>query len=217
MVSVSPHNSSSSPSGYHFGEKFFYGTGHTHLSGTGCADLGSVIITVTTGEIKTHPDQYRQQYSDEKAAPGYYSVHLDSADVTMECTSTLHCGIIKIKSHKDQEINLLLDAGRSLAIMGGGEADIISGTEQQGFNISGGFCGEDNRQETYFYSVSDKPAHSKGTWLNDNVSVNSNATRRDSSVGIWQTYFLRKGEELLLTNTFFSMMNEILQKRHLKN
>ena len=139
MVSVSPHNHYGSPSGYEFGEDFFYGVGHTHLSGTGCADLGSIIVTVATGEIKTLPEQYRQRYSNEKASPGYYSVHLDSADVTLECTSTLHCGIIKIVSGRDQKINLLLDAGRSLAITGGGEAYIISDTGQQGYNISGGF------------------------------------------------------------------------------
>ncbi|MGE5795870.1 MAG: glycoside hydrolase family 92 protein, partial [Ignavibacteria bacterium] len=45
MVSVSPHNSPGSPSGYIHGEKYFYGFGHTHLSGTGCADLGSIILT----------------------------------------------------------------------------------------------------------------------------------------------------------------------------
>lgn len=198
MVSVSPHNHYGSPSGYTFGEDFFYGVGHTHLSGTGCADLGSIIVTVTTGEVKTFPEKYRQRYSDEKAAPGYYSVHLDSADVTLECTATLHCGIIKIKSGRDQKINLLLDAGRSLAITGGGEADIISDTVQQGYNISGGFCGEENRQVVYFYSITDRPAQTKGIWLNEKISGSREAAGVDSSLGIWQSFYLRKGEELLL-------------------
>jgi putative alpha-1,2-mannosidase len=39
MVSVSPHNSPGAPSGYISGGQYFYGFGHTHLSGTGCADL----------------------------------------------------------------------------------------------------------------------------------------------------------------------------------
>ncbi len=198
MVSVSPHNSSVSPSGYRSGEEFFYGAGHTHLSGTGCADLGSIIVTVTTGNIKTEPDQYRQHYSNEKASPGFYSVHLDSAGVTLECSASPHCGIIKITSDRDQKINLLLDAGRSLAITGGGEVNVTSVTELQGFNISGGFCGEDNRQKTFFYSVSNKSALRHGTWINENINDDSEAAAIDSSLGIWQTYSLRKGETLLL-------------------
>ncbi len=198
MVSVSPHNSIGSPSGYRSGEEFFYGAGHTHLSGTGCADLGSIIVTVTTGTVTTEPDQYRQHYSEEKAVPGIYSVHLDSSGVTMECSASIHCGIIKIRSDRDQKVNLLLDAGSSLAIMGGGEVSITSLTESEGFNISGGFCGEDNRQKIYFYSVTDKPALTQGTWINGNITSDSRAAAIDSSLGIWRTYRLRKGEKLLL-------------------
>ncbi len=198
MVSVSPHNSYNSPPGYIFGEKFFYGAGHNHLSGTGCADLGSIIFTVTTGEVRTSPDQYRQHYSSELAEPGYYSVHLDSAQVTMECTASMRCGIIKIRSDKDQRVNVLLDAGRSLAITGGGEVHLLSGTEQEGYNISGGFCGEENRQKTYFYTVTDKTPLSEGTWLNDRITGNSNTSAADSSTGIWQVYHLKEGEELLI-------------------
>lgn len=197
MVSVSPHNSYS-PSGYLFGEEYFYGVGHTHLSGTGCADLGSILVTVTGCEIGTLPDQYRQHYSNEQAEPGYYSIHLDSAQVTMECTSSLRCGVIKIRSDKDQKINLLIDAGRSLAITGGGEVHLLSGNEQEGFNISGGFCGEENRQKIYFYSVTDRQADSRGTWLNDKLSGNSEAAGIDSSLGSWQTFNMKKGEELIL-------------------
>jgi putative alpha-1,2-mannosidase len=40
MVSVSPHNSPGSPPGYVNEKEYFYGFGHNHLSGTGCADLG---------------------------------------------------------------------------------------------------------------------------------------------------------------------------------
>ena len=197
MVSVSPHTSYS-PSGYLHGEIYFYGVGHTHLSGTDCADLGSIIVTVTTGEIRTSPEQYRQHYSNEQAEPGYYSVHLDSAQVTMECTSSLRCGIIKIRSDKDQKINLLIDAGSSLAITGGGEVHLLSGTVQEGYNISGGFCGEENRQRTYFYSVTDKPANSRGTWFIDKLLEDQGAGGIETSLGTWQTFDLKKGEEVVL-------------------
>ncbi|MGE5810059.1 MAG: glycoside hydrolase family 92 protein, partial [Ignavibacteria bacterium] len=58
MVSVSPHNSPGSPSGYIHGEKYFYGFGHTHLSGTGCADLGSIILTAVKTFVPDSPHEY---------------------------------------------------------------------------------------------------------------------------------------------------------------
>src|SRR5690606_20392376 len=87
MVSVSPHNSPGSPSGYIFGEKYFYGFGHTHLSGTGCADLGSIILTVSDTNSNFTPDSYKTTYLNEEASPGYYSLILDKLNLKMEATA----------------------------------------------------------------------------------------------------------------------------------
>lgn len=198
MVSVSPHNCSDCPSGYQYGEEYFYGLGHTHLSGTGCAELGNIIVTATTGDISTRPNDYKQHYSTERAEAGYYSVNLDSADITLEATATIRCGFIRIISHRDQKINILIDAGRSLAITGGGEINILSDTTVEGFNISGGFCGEANRERVYFYAEFSRPANGNGTWKDDSVSEKKEMMVIDSSTGSWHVFNLGKGDSVLI-------------------
>src|SRR5512136_1543178 len=42
-------------SGYHYSDNSIMGFSHTHLSGTGCADYGDILLMPTTGELKTQP------------------------------------------------------------------------------------------------------------------------------------------------------------------
>ncbi|WKZ68950.1 MAG: GH92 family glycosyl hydrolase [Melioribacteraceae bacterium] len=152
MVSVSPHNSTGVPSGYIYGEKYFYGFGHTHLSGTGCSELGNIVVTVSKTS-STEPENYKTIYSNEIASPGYYSLYLNENKIKAEVSATERNGIIKFTSEEETEINLLIDTGRNLSLVGGGEIEILSNREITGYNISGGFCGEENRKNVYFYSV----------------------------------------------------------------
>jgi predicted alpha-1,2-mannosidase len=198
MVSVSPHNCTDCPSGYRFGEKSFYGLGHTHLSGTGCADFGSIILTAGTGKINTDPELYKQPYTNEKAEVGYYTLHLDKSNLTLEAAATLRCGITKIVSDKDQSINVLIDVGKSLAITGGGEINILSDSTVEGYNISGGFCGEANREKIYFFAEFSQKAEKNGIWKNNLVSDAKKDQVVDSSLGSWHIFNLKKGESVLI-------------------
>ena len=40
-------------SGYHYSDSVIIGFSHTHLSGTGCADLGDVLVMPFMGEVRT--------------------------------------------------------------------------------------------------------------------------------------------------------------------
>ena len=40
-------------SGYHYSDSVIIGFSHTHLSGTGCADLGDVLLMPYTGDVRT--------------------------------------------------------------------------------------------------------------------------------------------------------------------
>src|SRR5512146_2649485 len=51
MVSVSPHTDLQAPAGYGRAGTQFYGFGHVQLSGTGCRELGSVILSVARGPL----------------------------------------------------------------------------------------------------------------------------------------------------------------------
>lgn len=198
MVSVSPHNSLSAPSGYLSGEDFFYGLGHTHLSGTGCAELGNIIVTATRATASSEPQNYKSKYSDEKASPGFYSVSLSDYKINIEATATERCGLIKFVSNEEGEINIIIDAGRSLGLLGGGMIEINSGEEVEGYNISGGFCGEENREKIYFSSKFSKECDSKFIIVNDKKINESSAEVTDSSLAVCYTFKVNKGEEIYL-------------------
>jgi len=58
MVQLSPDTGTGGwdwCSGYHYSDRSIMGFSHTHLSGTGCADYGNVLIMPTTGGLKTVP------------------------------------------------------------------------------------------------------------------------------------------------------------------
>ena len=88
-------------SGYHYSDSIIVGFNHSHLSGTGCSDLGDVILMPFTGAVRTTSgtqdniegscsSYYR--HANEKAAPGYYSVKLDNG-VKVELTATERVGM----------------------------------------------------------------------------------------------------------------------------
>ena len=78
-------------SGYHYSDDTIYGFSQTHLSGTGVEDFCDVLImpvdaSFATPESHLDKTQYRSHFShkNEKAEPGYYSVHLDKNNVDVE-------------------------------------------------------------------------------------------------------------------------------------
>jgi predicted alpha-1,2-mannosidase len=67
-------------SGYHYSDSIIYGFSHTHLSGTGVADLCDVLLTPILGTGSMAFDRQGTasvfRHADEEAAPGYYKVEL---------------------------------------------------------------------------------------------------------------------------------------------
>jgi predicted alpha-1,2-mannosidase len=198
MISISPHNAPQSPSGYIAGEKYFYGFGTTHLSGTGCSDLGSIIISANSGNQMINPEEYKAPYKDEKASPGYYSLYLPQIKVKAEVTSAARSGLIKYESSENILLNVLIDAGRNLSIVGGGSVRRVSETEIEGYNISGGFCGEDNRQTTYFSIKFNMPSENSRIWLNDNFISDNFKSTVDTSIGCLMNFKVSPDNPLLI-------------------
>jgi predicted alpha-1,2-mannosidase len=188
MVSVSPHNSLSSPSGYFAGRRTFYGFGHVHLSGTGCADLGSIIVTASRGTIHTSPEEYGSAFTGETASAGYYAAILEQEEILAEATASIRCGITRFTPRSDGKLNILIDAGRCLSIPGGGSVNIVTPADVEGYNIAGGFCGESNRERVYFVAQFSIPSSASGTWHGPRVGAEARATAQDSAVGCWFTF-----------------------------
>jgi predicted alpha-1,2-mannosidase len=102
MVQLSPDtrdNGWDGCSGYHYSDGSILGFSHNHLTGTGCADLGNVMLIPTVGALKltpgAHPGeghQSRFSHANESARPGYYSVLLQDYNVKVELTATARAG-----------------------------------------------------------------------------------------------------------------------------
>ncbi len=99
MVQLSPDNGSEGwdwCSGYNYADSTIAGFSHTHLSGTGCGDWIDLSVMPNTELIpdKTEYFKVHFKHSNEKAAPGYYSVKLDNG-INVSLTSTERCGLHK--------------------------------------------------------------------------------------------------------------------------
>jgi predicted alpha-1,2-mannosidase len=105
-------------SGYHYPDAWILGFSHTHLSGTGCPDLGDLLILPFTGQINKSgtyeplaAGRFRSRFSHgkEQAQPGYYRVTLESYDILAELTATAHAGMHRYTFPSSSQGHILLD------------------------------------------------------------------------------------------------------------
>lgn len=105
-------------SGYHHDDTSIMGFSHTHLSGTGAADLLDILLMPGTGPIKTEPgsrenpsEGYRSRFShkNERGEPGYYSVFLDDYNVLAELTTTARVGLHRYTFPEDASSHFIVD------------------------------------------------------------------------------------------------------------
>lgn len=134
MVQLSPDTNDSGwdwCSGYHRSDGSIMGFSHTHLSGTGAADLLDVLLMPTTGELKLEPgtrerpdDGYRSRFShgDEEATPGYYSVKLANG-VRVELTASERVGLQRYTFPAAERAHVVLDLAHMVQGEGGGVLD----------------------------------------------------------------------------------------------
>jgi predicted alpha-1,2-mannosidase len=102
MVQLSPDtrdNTWDGSSGYHYSDGSILGFSHNHLTGTGCPDLGNLLLMPTVGDLRLTPgdrpgDGYRARFSHqaEISRPGYYEVLLPDYNVKVELTATARAG-----------------------------------------------------------------------------------------------------------------------------
>ena len=106
-------------SAYHYSDSILIGFSHTHLSGTGIADLGDVLIMPYTGAVKTKrgeqdkltDDDYavKFKHADEEVRPGYYSVKLQKYGIKAELSATERVGIHKYTFPETDEAHIIID------------------------------------------------------------------------------------------------------------
>ncbi len=115
MVQLSPDTRNTTwdgSSGYHQSDSAILGFSHTHLSGTGCQDLGDFLfLPFIGGDL---PASLPFSHEDEQASPGYYRVDFPKSGMTVELTATTRTGVHRYSYKGEGERHVLVDAAYNI-------------------------------------------------------------------------------------------------------
>jgi predicted alpha-1,2-mannosidase len=121
MIQISPDTDRTNwdtDSGYEYADPTILGFSLTHLSGTGCPDLGDFLFMPQVGKpafvsgTKDHPEEgYQSAFShaDEFASAGYYKVKLQKSGVIAEMTAGKRAAILRFTFPASDEASILTD------------------------------------------------------------------------------------------------------------
>jgi predicted alpha-1,2-mannosidase len=126
-------------SGYRNSDTTIIGFSQTHLSGTGCADLGDLRL-LPGRDIRTSDVAYHQDKSRESATPGYYSAFLIEPQVKVEVTATPHVAVYRFKYEGGLPAQMLVDCQYGICAAGILSTHVLDSdvkVESSGFRISG--------------------------------------------------------------------------------
>jgi len=98
-------------SGYNYRDEVIYGFSHTHLSGTGCADLFDILVMPSVGNFPSAKASFPSRFSheNESARPGFYQVKLLDFNVLAELTATEHVGFHRYTFPRGSHSHILVD------------------------------------------------------------------------------------------------------------
>jgi len=112
LIQASPETGNDSwryCSGFNFADDSIMGFAQTHLNGTGCSDLGDILLFPFHGTIQNGIYKSRYDKANQEASPGYYKVHLTDSDVDVELTATQRTAFHKYTYQQDSPARLLVD------------------------------------------------------------------------------------------------------------
>ena len=146
--------------GYHYDDATLKGFSHTHLSGTGCIDLGDILFRPTTQKLDLAAENIYQSaafsHKDEKASAGYYSVLLKDEGIKAELTATTHVGIHRYTFPSGKEASVIIDLAHLLdnEYIYGATLEQTAANEIAGMRRTRGWT---DNQYVYFVAQFSKP------------------------------------------------------------
>ncbi len=168
MVQVGPDTGTDTwehCAGYFNEDSSILGFSHTHLSGTGCPDMGDIMFMPVTGPVTFYQGDkentstgYRSAFShdSEEAHPGYYKVQLDDYNIEAELTATERVGFHRYTFPATESAGIIIDMEHGI-----GDTTIesniylLNDTTVVGKRRSAGFVSD---HTYYFYAKLSKPA-----------------------------------------------------------
>jgi predicted alpha-1,2-mannosidase len=191
--------------GYHYSDSTILGFSHMHLSGTGIADYGDVLLMPTVGamrivagDIKIPGSGYRSRFSHEheKASPGYYRVQLEDYNVNAELTTSQRIGFHRYTFPTSDNANIIIDLQHGLGPdkVIASDIQIVNDKEVAGFRRSEGWAKD---QYVYFVAQFSKPFSSFGTAVNDTLHPNEHSSSGTNIKG-YVRFSTSKNEKILV-------------------
>lgn len=181
MVQLGPNNLSKGwdwCSGYHDSDSTIIGFSHSHLSGTGIADLADIIFMPVTHmpDIKNKllsPEDYVSTFSkhNEIVSPGYYSVILDKYRIKVEMTATERTGLQKYSYPEDKDAYVLIDLDEGAKSLMTRKGTLESSFQQLNDSVVNGYRVSDEwalDHKTFFTTVFSAPIKEVKLYKNGN-------------------------------------------------
>lgn len=191
-------------SGYHYSDSIVTGFSQLHLSGTGIGDLGDVLITPFTGELKTSPGTqkdplsgYASLYShnDETAQAGYYAVTMKRYGILAELTASERVAMHQYTFPEAEQahiaINLVMGIGWDKPV--NTFLKKIDDETYVGYRFSSGWAVD---QRLFFAIKVSKPI-SKLELFDKGKPVSGDSAKGPAVVGVL-SFQAKKGEKVLL-------------------
>ena len=105
-------------SGYQYGDTDLFGFSSSHISGSGCADLGDVLLLPFTRAAVAPRVKLPFEKASEKASPGYYAARLPGEGVLAEMTATPRVALYRFTYPESETQRLLVDLQHGIVVFG---------------------------------------------------------------------------------------------------
>lgn len=184
MIQVGPQNIHKGwdwCSGYHYSDSIVIGFTHTHLNGTGCADLGDILLMPYTGDVRTSRGSQEDisgscssyySHDNETVRPGYYSLTMDNG-IGVELTATERVALHRYTYPAGQTPRLLINLQEG----NGDTAYETSLTKVDDYTIEGyRFSSGWSRHKVYFCLRSEQPIASIALFEGDAPAADKSET-----------------------------------------
>lgn len=159
--------------GYHYSDSTILGFSHTHLSGTGVADYGDILIMPFSGKRPSPAITSRFSHAEESASPGYYRVLLKDFNINAELTATQRVGVHRYTFPPSQESGIIINLQHGLGPdrVIASRLTITGQNEVSGYRRSEGWAKD---QHIYFVAKFSKPFEKTGLFLDDSLHEGKN-------------------------------------------
>ncbi len=148
-------------SGYHYSDTGIIGFSHTHLSGTGCADLCDILVRPSTVKPEVVDGLYDKtplafSHDDEEAYAGYYSVEFKKDGIFAEMTARPRTGVHRYTFEGTGSRYILIDLIHTTGdqILEKTEIQVVSDKEVRGLKKGTGWTPQ---QYAYFAAEFSQP------------------------------------------------------------